>query len=429
MSRKRTCFVIMPFGVKPYAGGRMNFDRVFEDYIVKGAHLAGYNVERADKTTEGGVINKRMMELIYHSPVAVVDITTNNPNVFYELGVRHALHKRGTVLIRRMGSGDDKVSALPMPRLFAGKGEDVPFNIRNMTVFDYELSKKGKLLTDPQRLADQITTAAKGTQIDSLPYEHLPDLRIDIRKRPARGRPRTVRYALRDRPTATIGYRTGDIGNVADIDFWVNSENVMMQMARFYEQSISSTIRYLGAHQPDPQADMFDDTIATALRRALGNRAQADGAEALVTGPGRLADTHNVKMLLHVASARGVPGKGWAPLDLDQLETCVENVISVARKIVRRPEDPVRGRSLLIPLLGTGQARGEPDRICGVLLSAAVDALCRPPPFPNSGSGDIDDALFLAFSESDELMLERVFFGLLQDGAIQSPKAAAHDGV
>jgi hypothetical protein len=59
MSRKRTCFVIMPFGVKPHAGGRMNFDRVFEDYIVKGAQLAGYNVERADKTTEGGVINTR----------------------------------------------------------------------------------------------------------------------------------------------------------------------------------------------------------------------------------------------------------------------------------------------------------------------------------------------------------------------------------
>jgi hypothetical protein len=89
--------------------------------------------------------------------------------VFYELGVRHALHKRGTVLICRKGSGEDKVSALPMPRLFPGKGENVPFNIRNMAVFDYELSKKGKLLTDPQRLADQITTAAKETQVEVCP--------------------------------------------------------------------------------------------------------------------------------------------------------------------------------------------------------------------------------------------------------------------
>ena len=102
----------------------MNFDDVFDKYIVKGAELAGYKPERADMTNQGGVISKRMMELIYHCQMAVVDITTNNPNVFYELGVRHALHKRGTVLIRRKGSGNDEVSALSRHR------DGIPFNIR-----------------------------------------------------------------------------------------------------------------------------------------------------------------------------------------------------------------------------------------------------------------------------------------------------------
>src|SRR5262249_40462274 len=155
-------------GDKSYAGGTMNFDEVFTKYVATAVELAGYAPERADTTKEGGVMQKRMMELIYHSPLAVVDITTNNPNVFYELGVRHALYKRGTVLIRRKGSGDQDVSAR------SDRREDIPFNIKDMKVFDYELDETGNLLTDPQTLADQITAAAKGTHTDSLPYVYLP---------------------------------------------------------------------------------------------------------------------------------------------------------------------------------------------------------------------------------------------------------------
>ena len=287
-----------------------------------------------------------------------------------------------------------------------------------MKVFDYELDKKGRLLTPPQDLADKITAAAKGTEIDSLPYEHLPQLRIDIRKTAATGSPRTVRYGLPDRPSATIGYRTGDLSNVDNIDFWVNSENVMMQMARFNEQSISSTIRHLGALEPDPARKDFDDTIAKALLSALGGRYRVRNAEVLVTDSGRLASEHNVKKILHVATADGDPGKGWRPLPVELLGECVKNVILEARKLVRRPEGRVAGRSILIPLLGTGQARGEPDLICGILLQAAIDALSRPPPFPGSAGGDIDDVLFLAFSESDEQMLERILDNLKEEGTI-----------
>jgi hypothetical protein len=411
MDRRKTCFVVMPDGVKSYAGGEMNFDHVYDEYVAKGAGLAGYKPDRADRSNEGGVISERMMELIYHCPLAVVDITTNNPNVFYELGVRHALHKRGTVLIRRKGSGNDQVSALSSRR------EDIPFNIRSMKVFDYELDEKGNLLTKPETLAEQIIAAAKGTRTDSLPYVHLPELRIDIRKKPAKGSPRTVRYGLPNRPSATIGYRTGDIEKVTDIDFWVNSENVMMQMARFYEQSISSTIRHLGAWQPDPAKEKFDDTIAKALLSALGNRPYANDAEVIVTDSGRLAKTHNVKKILHVATARGYPGKGWVPLEpVGLLGECVKHVICEARELVRRPEDPVAGRSILIPLLGTGQARGEPDRICGILLEAAIEALRET--LPDAAGRDIDDVLFLAFSESDEQMLDRILDNLEKEETI-----------
>lgn len=45
-----------------------------------------------------------MFEQIAMDDIAIVDITTLNPNVFYELGIRHALRKGVTVLMKKVGS-------------------------------------------------------------------------------------------------------------------------------------------------------------------------------------------------------------------------------------------------------------------------------------------------------------------------------------
>src|SRR5215211_2864651 len=88
------CFVLMPFGRKPSAGGgTIDFDAVYKDLIAPAIAEAGLEPLRADEEMTGGVIHKPMFERLILCEFAVADLTTANANVFYELGVRHAVRK------------------------------------------------------------------------------------------------------------------------------------------------------------------------------------------------------------------------------------------------------------------------------------------------------------------------------------------------
>src|SRR4051795_12032243 len=114
--RKRTCFVVMPFGEKKDLDGQdIDFDDIYRFFFKKAIEDLGIECIRCDEIQEAGSIHEKMFEHIYQADVVVVDITTSNANVYYELGVRHSLARRVTVLIRR-------------------KGTVIPFNIQGLQV-------------------------------------------------------------------------------------------------------------------------------------------------------------------------------------------------------------------------------------------------------------------------------------------------------
>src|SRR5437660_11040693 len=99
------CFVLMPFGTKTDAAGRVtNFDSVYQKVIAPAVVAAGLEPVRADEEKIGGTIHKPMFERLMLCHYAVADITGANPNVFYELGIRHALRPRSTVILFREGT-------------------------------------------------------------------------------------------------------------------------------------------------------------------------------------------------------------------------------------------------------------------------------------------------------------------------------------
>ncbi len=100
------CFVLMPFGRKPTASGVMvDFDAVYADLIVPAVEKAGFEPLRADEEMAGGIIHKPMFERLILCSYAIADLTTANANVFYELGVRHAIKSASTALIFANGTG------------------------------------------------------------------------------------------------------------------------------------------------------------------------------------------------------------------------------------------------------------------------------------------------------------------------------------
>jgi hypothetical protein len=72
-----------------------------EGVLQDGARV--FDAVRADFITKTGSINKSVIQHIYNAELVIADLTDLNPNVFYELGVRHAL-RNGTILVALEGT-------------------------------------------------------------------------------------------------------------------------------------------------------------------------------------------------------------------------------------------------------------------------------------------------------------------------------------
>ncbi len=95
--RQKTCFVIMPIADHPeYPAG--HFMRVYE-YIIKPACIkAGFVPHRADDAQHTHVIMMNILQRILDADLAICDLSSKNPNVMYELGVRQAFDKPVTLI-------------------------------------------------------------------------------------------------------------------------------------------------------------------------------------------------------------------------------------------------------------------------------------------------------------------------------------------
>jgi tetratricopeptide (TPR) repeat protein len=89
-------FVAMPYGEKE----GIDFNRVYSEYIKPALDSAGFEVFRADEETRAGSILTDMFQELLLADLVVADLSIDNPNVWYELGVRHGLRARGVVQIQ-----------------------------------------------------------------------------------------------------------------------------------------------------------------------------------------------------------------------------------------------------------------------------------------------------------------------------------------
>ena len=103
MENTPTCFVIIGYGKKTsYANGKLRVLDLDETYtllikpVFEALKIPCY---RAIDKNLSGSIDKLMLQEIKNADIALVDISTLNANVMWELGVRHALKPRHTIMI------------------------------------------------------------------------------------------------------------------------------------------------------------------------------------------------------------------------------------------------------------------------------------------------------------------------------------------
>ncbi len=110
MSARPHAFIAMPFGTKPGPKDPeikdhdakvqlIDFNRVYREYIQPALESAGFEPFRADQEIRAGDIVTDMFQELLVADLVVADLTIENPNVWYELGVRHALRARGVVIV------------------------------------------------------------------------------------------------------------------------------------------------------------------------------------------------------------------------------------------------------------------------------------------------------------------------------------------
>lgn len=101
MTEKKKCFVIMGFGKKTdYRTSRLlDLDKTYKHIIKPAVTEAGLECIRADEIVHSGTIDVPMYEMLMEADLVIADLSTSNVNAAYELGVRHALRPRTTIVI------------------------------------------------------------------------------------------------------------------------------------------------------------------------------------------------------------------------------------------------------------------------------------------------------------------------------------------
>lgn len=362
----------MPFGIKQ----DIDFDHIYEAIFKRTIKALALDGKRCDESGRTGLIHKDMIERIISSDVVIVDITTNNPNVFYELGTRHTAARSGTILVRKVGSS-------------------IPFNIGGMLVFDYDDSTPEGIDLACSVLENAIKNSLLEHNIDSLVHTLIPGLNVTRRPRPLK-ECRKYEWHTPD-GKKTIGYITGDIENINCVDVWVNPENTKMQMARLHDDSISAIIRYYGAKR-DHNGHVIDDTILNQLQRLMRGSHGVEPGVVLHTASGALDQRNNVKVIVHVAAMQGEPGKGFLPIR--DHSRCVGSVLKYVDGLNASTFSRNTLHSVLIPLFGSRSAGVDKQDVADAFVRAAKEH------FQVTNETAIEKVYFLAYTDTDQEVCE-----------------------
>jgi hypothetical protein len=149
-------FIVRPFGKKATENGdEIDFDHVEQDLIKPVLDKLGLAGGTTELIVRAGNIRADMFQELLTADLVIADISINNANVYYELGIRHALRDRPTILIRC-------------------RADVVPFDLKTDRYLTYDRLKPG----DTQAALKQMIEATLVSDVpDSPVYQLLPNLK------------------------------------------------------------------------------------------------------------------------------------------------------------------------------------------------------------------------------------------------------------
>jgi hypothetical protein len=150
-------FIIRPFGVK----NGIDFDAIEQHLIAPALKAAGFTGRTTIDILRAGNIRTDMFQRLLTADLVIADLSIHNANVFYELGIRHALRDKRTFMLR-------------------SNVDTFPFDLQTDRYFVYDHTRAGDSL--PLLIEALLQTKHSEAQ-DSPVFKALPELEVQDRSR------------------------------------------------------------------------------------------------------------------------------------------------------------------------------------------------------------------------------------------------------
>lgn len=218
----KPCFVISPIGEEG-TETRSRADKVLKHVIKPAALECGYEAIRADEIADPGLITSQVIQHIIDDDLVIADLTGRNPNVFYELALRHALRKPLVQIIQ--------------------KGESLPFDVAEMRTIPLDHTDLDSVEQAKKAIVQQIKAVEKNPDKIETPIS----VSLDMQQLRSSGDPEDnmladILNAIRDLKLETSGIR-----------------NQVRQMELEYRHFPSE--KYRQPHATDTVTDFLNDTF------------------------------------------------------------------------------------------------------------------------------------------------------------------------
>lgn len=154
---KKICFVISPIGEEG-SEIRERSDQILKHIITSSVEQLNYTIIRADKISEPGIITTQIIEHIVDANLVIADLTDKNPNVFYELAIRHAIRKPLVQMIK--------------------KGEVIPFDVAATRIIQFDLQSLDSVAAAKEEIISQVKSLEAGKSEIHNPISVSLDLKV-----------------------------------------------------------------------------------------------------------------------------------------------------------------------------------------------------------------------------------------------------------
>lgn len=156
----KDCCVIMPFS-DPQGYEEGHFRKIYDQILKPAIEKAGYKALRIDDETGSTMIHGKLLTSLVNAPMVLCDLSAKNPNVLYELGIRHAF-ARPVVLVQE--SGQSRI-----------------FDVSGISTVEYRKERYyDEVIEDQAKICDAIKkTADAGSDFSIISLANLQPAEVD----------------------------------------------------------------------------------------------------------------------------------------------------------------------------------------------------------------------------------------------------------